>query len=497
MSVFSSNGRKLCTIIADHPQNLPFPAKTQMWMCWHRKFPWLGLEPPYMIHLVPARRANLLLAGSSIQNSIEFHRGLSRRDSLEMALFPLLLGFCLTSLTLPRDKWRLVPAVSIATASYLVWAKVYSFNTHCHQESSVGSDCPWGRNVHDFSCCPLVLCCFVCRVSSFSCLLSNRMRCKSECWTVSSNTGGRSGQPRNCCKRCQPPQNSIKTIVLKPYSWLPDFKGHWSFCLLERAADINHGEGRLRVLGTDVLLEGLQSVFFAAWCHLARNTGAAWWWCFSERESYSELCQSLALSELSLSSVRVRLKLELHEILMQEGRLSLCLPVTLPAASMGSWRDLLGDIFHRVRLSSSHLIVSPQTLALKGFLAWQVLPSLTCLCPPHPCSMGKYMKLAVTKWAKPFFCTASDSKSTWLLEAAGQNRTQGTPGTNNMHFIMCCMENRNKPAVTTKLSNNCLPQWAALHLASEDYFILVELITKSLWELYEKKQKPNSLGFET
>lgn len=156
--------------------------------------------------------------------------------------------------------------------------------------------------------------------------------------------------------------------------------------------------------------------------------------------------------------MRVSLKLELHEMLMQEGRLSLCLPVTLPAASMGSWRDLLRDMFLRVKLSSSHLIVSPQKLALKGFLAWQVLPSLTCLCPPHPCSMGKCMRLAVTKCAKPCFCTASDSESTWLLQAAGQNRTHGTPGANNIHFIMRCMENRNKPAATTKLSNNCLPQ---------------------------------------
>lgn len=50
------------------------------------------------------------------------------------------------------------------------------------------------------------------------------------------------------------------------------------------------------------------------------------------------------------------------------------------------------------------------------------------------------------------------SESTWLLQAAGQNRTHGTPGANNIHFIMRCMENRNKPAATTKLSNNCLPQ---------------------------------------
>lgn len=91
------------------------------------------------------------------------------------------------------------------------------------------------------------------------------------------------------------------------------------------------------------------------------------------------------------------LKLELHEMLMQEGRLSLCLPVTLPAASMGSWRDPLRDMFHRVRLPSSHLIVFPQMLVLKGFLAWQVLLSLTCLCPPTPCSVGKCMRLAVTK----------------------------------------------------------------------------------------------------
>lgn len=105
MSVFCSNGRKLSTIIANHPQNLHFPAKTQMQMCWHSKFPWLGLMPPYMTHLVPARRANLLLAGSSFQISIELHRRPSRRDSLEVALFPLFQGFCLPSLTLPWDKW--------------------------------------------------------------------------------------------------------------------------------------------------------------------------------------------------------------------------------------------------------------------------------------------------------------------------------------------------------------------------------------------------------
>lgn len=110
--------------------------------------------------------------------------------------------------------------------------------------------------------------------------------------------------------------------------------------------------------------------------------------------------------------------------------------------------------------------------------------------PPTPCSTGTCMRLAVTEWAKPCFCTALDSESTWLFQAAGQNRTQGTPGTGNMHFIMCHMENRNKPSVTTKLSNNCLPQWAALHLASEDYFILVELIIESLCELYERKEQP-------
>lgn len=158
--------------------------------------------------------------------------------------------------------------------------------------------------------------------------------------------------------------------------------------------------------------------------------------------------------------------------------MSLCLPVTLPPASMGSWRDLLRDVFHRAVLPSSHSIVFPQTLALRGFLAWQVLLSLTCLCPSHPLLRGEVHKAGSHQMSKAF-CTASDSDGTWLLQAAGQNRTQGTPGT-NMHFIICHMENRNKPAVTTKLSNNCLPQGAALHLASEDYFILVELITESL-----------------
>lgn len=94
---------------------------------------------------------------------------------------------------------------------------------------------------------------------------------------------------------------------------MPDFKGHWSFCLLGGTADINYSDGRLRVLGTAVLLEELQSVFL--------QHGAIWHetqgQCFFERENYSELCQNPALPELSLSSMR--LNLELHEMLMQEG----------------------------------------------------------------------------------------------------------------------------------------------------------------------------------
>lgn len=281
MSVFSSNGLKLSTVIANHPQNLHFPAKTQMQMCWHSKFPWLGLVPPYMTHLVPARRANLLLAGSSFHISTVSQETILGETAWKWLYFHCSKAFAFPVWHFHERNGLKVPCssrLSISTASYLVWAKDYTFTifegralpvTRVH---TVGSDCPRGRNMCDFSCCPLVLCCAVCHVSSFSCLLNNWMRCKSECWTVSSNMGSRSGWLRNCSKHCQPSQDSIKTrIVLEPCKWLPDFKGHWSFCLLEGTADIKHCDGRLRVLGTAGLFGRAAVGFFAAWCHLARK----------------------------------------------------------------------------------------------------------------------------------------------------------------------------------------------------------------------------------
>lgn len=99
---------------------------------------------------------------------------------------------------------------------------------------------------------------------------------------------------------------------------------------------------------------------------------------YLERESCSLLWYSRALPELPLSSMRVRLELELHEMLMWKGRMSSCLPVALPARNIGSWRD----VFCRAELPSSYSTIFPQMLALNGFLAWQVLPSLTSLFTP-------------------------------------------------------------------------------------------------------------------
>lgn len=134
--MFSSNVRKLRSITANHPQNLHFPAKTQMQMCWQSKFLWLGLEPPYMTHLVLARRANLLLAGSSFQISTEFHRRPSRKDSLEMALLPFFHGFCPTSPTLPWEKWM---ALFQQTFYCYSWLSGLSQGSLLYQ--------PWGQSI--------------------------------------------------------------------------------------------------------------------------------------------------------------------------------------------------------------------------------------------------------------------------------------------------------------------------------------------------------------
>lgn len=69
---------------------------------------------------------------------------------------------------------------------------------------------------------------------------------------------------------------------------------------------------------------------------------------------------------------------------------------------------------------------------------------------------GNARRLAATKMSKRF-CAATASESTWLLLAAGQNRTQGTLSSNGMHFVMCSIENKTEPAVTTKPSNDGLP----------------------------------------
>lgn len=173
---------------------------------------------------------------------------------------------------------------------------------------------------------------------------------------------------------------------------------------------------------------------------------------------------------------------------MQEGGMSLCLPATLLVGNMGSWRDLLGGVFQS------------QT----AFLVLSCFPSNTCFewsfslagaaitdkpVPPPPPPWGNAWKLAVTKISKYLLL-----HSYWKWErvapvAAGQKRTQGTLVASNMCFITCCMENKNK-SVVTKPANNCLRQWAA----SQDYFILVELVTEVLWQLYESR---NSLVFGT
>lgn len=88
----------------------------------------LWLEPPNIIHLVPARTAGLLLAGNSFQISTGFHRRPSSRDSLKIALsrFPLLQGFCAPAWH-SHEGNRLKVAcsirLSVAAANYPVWAK--------------------------------------------------------------------------------------------------------------------------------------------------------------------------------------------------------------------------------------------------------------------------------------------------------------------------------------------------------------------------------------
>lgn len=176
---------------------------------------------------------------------------------------------------------------------------------------------------------------------------------------------------------------------------MPDFKGHWSFCLLEGTADINHCDGRLRVLGTAVILAGLQSGFLQCGAIWQETQGQPDGGAFLKGKT-TQSCVSLALPELSLRSVRVRLKLELHEMLMQEGRLSLYLPVTLPKASMGSWRDLLRDVFQS---QTAFLILdcfaSNACFERLFSLAGAAITDMPV--PATPCSVGKCMRLAVTK----------------------------------------------------------------------------------------------------
>lgn len=106
---------------------------------------------------------------------------------------------------------------------------------------------------------------------------------------------------------------------------------------------------------------------------------------YLERESLLKLWWSLALPEQSLRSMRVSLKLDLHEMFMQQGRMWLCLPETLLVGDMGSCGDLLRGMFHRDELPYSCSNISPQILSVNCFLAWQVLVllPLTSICASH------------------------------------------------------------------------------------------------------------------
>lgn len=100
-----------------------------------------------------------------------------------------------------------------------------------------------GRNVCDFTCCFLVLCCVVCLTSSFSCLLNNRVRQKAECQTVGSDKGGRSGWLTKCC---QAPQKYIKTRILLELHGCQISKYIGPFAYLsEGQVQTTAGEGKL------------------------------------------------------------------------------------------------------------------------------------------------------------------------------------------------------------------------------------------------------------
>lgn len=169
-----------------------------------------------MTHLMLARRANLLLAGSSFQISTVSQKTIQERQlgNGSVSLVSRLLSY--QSDTSMREMDCLVPA-DFLLLQLVIWVEpritpllaLRAEHSLSPEFTSVGSDCP------GFSCCPLVLCCAVCHVSSFSCLLSSWMRCKSECWTVSSNMRSRSGRSRNCSKSCQ----QLKTLLRPEMYW--------------------------------------------------------------------------------------------------------------------------------------------------------------------------------------------------------------------------------------------------------------------------------------
>lgn len=117
-----------------------------------------------------------------------------------------------------------------------------------------------------------------------------------------------------------------------------------SFCLPDGTADIKLRKGGPAVIAAAVLLAASRCVLLqhgAVWHEAQQQPPDGG--CL-ERESRSELWWRLAPPELPLSSAGVRLKLELHEMLMREGGMSPRLPATLPAGNGGSWRDLLRDV---------------------------------------------------------------------------------------------------------------------------------------------------------
>lgn len=326
------------------------------------------------------------------------------------------------------------------------------------------------QTVCDFSWCLLVLCSVACPAGSFSCLLTNAVRWKAERQTAGSNVGGRSGWVRKCCGRCQAPQKWIKP----EFSWrcimgcqVSKYIG--SFCLLDGTADIKLRKGGPAVIEAAVLLAVPRCVFLqhgAVWHEAQQQPPDGG--CL-ERGSRSELWWRLAPPELPLSSAGVRLKLELHEMLMWGGW-----DVTAPASNPACGERGQLERSAEGRDSESgclpHARLFPlKGLPLNGFLAWQVLPSLTSLCPPP---WGKARRLAVTKMSEHLLLHSQWKWEHVAPRSSRAERDTGDPGC-QLYALHNVLHGKQKQVSSDNKAVQNLSSAVSSCLASEDYFILV------------------------